>query len=56
MHLLITGGNGFIGRRVCERAVADGHDVTSVARSGAPETERREPWTDAVEWVAPGAE
>lgn len=55
MHLLVTGGNGFIGRRVCERAVADGHDVTSVARSGPPDSERRAPWTDAVEWVAADA-
>ncbi|ELZ29129.1 NAD-dependent epimerase/dehydratase [Halosimplex carlsbadense 2-9-1] len=52
MHLLVTGGNGFIGRRVCERAVADGHDVTSVARSGPPAPEHRESWTGAVEWVA----
>jgi nucleoside-diphosphate-sugar epimerase len=52
MHLLVTGGNGFIGRRVCERAVADGHDVTSVARSGPPAPEHRGPWADAVEWVA----
>jgi uncharacterized protein YbjT (DUF2867 family) len=50
MHLLVTGGNGFIGRRVCERAVAAGHDVTSVARSGAPDGDRD--WADAVEWVA----
>lgn len=52
MHLLVTGGNGFIGRRVCERAVADGHEVTSVARSGPPAREHRGSWTDAVEWVA----
>lgn len=51
MHLLVTGGNGFIGRRVCERAVAAGHDVTSVARSGPPAPEHRGAWTDAVEWV-----
>lgn len=52
MHLLVTGGNGFIGRRVCERAVAADHDVTSVARSGPPAPEYRDPWTDAVEWVS----
>ena len=52
VHLLVTGGNGFIGRRVCERAVADGHEVTSVARSGPPAPEHRGSWTDAVEWVA----
>lgn len=51
MHLLITGGNGFIGREICRRAVADGHDVTSVARSGPPSPDQRGPWADAVTWV-----
>jgi uncharacterized protein YbjT (DUF2867 family) len=51
MHLLITGGNGFIGRDVCRQAVADGHDVTSVARSGPPDPEWRGPWADEVTWV-----
>jgi len=36
MNLLVFGGNGFIGRRVCARAAAAGHEVTSVARSGPP--------------------
>lgn len=52
MHLLVTGGNGFIGRQVCRLAVADGHDVTSVARSGPPDPGERGPWTDDVTWVA----
>ncbi|MBO4247913.1 NAD(P)-dependent oxidoreductase [Halomicrobium sp. IBSBa] len=52
MQLLVTGGNGFIGRRVCRRAVSDGHDVTSVARSGPPATEKRGPWAEAVDWHA----
>jgi uncharacterized protein YbjT (DUF2867 family) len=51
MHILITGGNGFIGRRVCRRAVAAGHTVTSVARSGPPDADTG-PWTDDVTWVA----
>jgi NADH dehydrogenase len=52
MHLLVTGGNGFIGRRLCRRALADGHEVTSVARSGPPPADHRGPWADNVEWVA----
>ena len=52
MELLVTGGNGFIGREVCRLACADGHDVTSVARSGPPPAEHRGPWARDVEWVA----
>ncbi len=52
MHVLVTGGNGFIGRGVCRRAVADGHRVTSVARSGRPDGATLGPWSDSVEWVA----
>ena len=51
MHLLVTGGNGFIGRRVCKRAIEAGHTVTSVARSGPPDTDTG-PWADGVTWVA----
>jgi len=52
MHLAIFGGNGFIGRRVCRRAVADGHDVTSIARSGPPAPDQRGAWAEAVSWLA----
>ncbi len=52
MELLVTGGNGFIGRRVCERAVREGHAVTSVARSGPPSPDQRGPWAESVTWLA----
>lgn len=52
MELLVTGGNGFIGRRICERAVADGHKVSSVARSGPPAPSERGAWAESVDWVA----
>ncbi len=52
MHILVTGGNGFIGRQVCKLAVANGHEVTSVARSGQPDAGKRGPWADDVTWVA----
>ncbi|SEQ91754.1 NAD-dependent epimerase/dehydratase family protein [Natrinema salaciae] len=51
MHLLVTGGNGFIGRRLCDRAVADGHEVTSVARTGPPAQRHRGPWAADVTWL-----
>lgn len=51
MELLVTGGNGFIGRRICKRAVRDGHEVTSVARSGPPESSERGPWATDVDWI-----
>jgi uncharacterized protein YbjT (DUF2867 family) len=53
MELLVTGGNGFIGKRVCRTAVANGHDATSIARSGPPADVARDAWTDRVEWVQP---
>ncbi|WP_159901948.1 NAD-dependent epimerase/dehydratase family protein [Salinirussus salinus] len=52
MHILVTGGNGFIGRQVCRRAVEAGHEVTSVARSGPPDPGKRGDWADDVAWIA----
>lgn len=37
MHLLIIGGNGFIGRHFVNRALSDGHKVTIVSRNQGPE-------------------
>lgn len=37
MRVLVTGGNGFLGRAVVEELVARGHDVTSGARRAQPE-------------------
>jgi uncharacterized protein YbjT (DUF2867 family) len=52
MDLLVTGGNGFIGRQVCRRAAEAGHEVTGVARSGPPDPEHRGEWAEDVAWVA----
>jgi NADH dehydrogenase len=52
MQLVVIGGNGFIGREVCRQAVAAGHEVTSVARSGPPDPPQRGPWANSVDWRA----
>lgn len=49
-RILITGGNGFIGREIGRHAVVDGHKVRSIARSGQPAL--AEPWVDEVDWYA----
>lgn len=52
MKLLVTGGNGFIGRQICARAISDGHDVVSVARSGPPEESGQGEYEQSVDWLA----
>ncbi|KOS21308.1 Uncharacterized protein ESCO_006761 [Escovopsis weberi] len=34
--VIVCGGNGFLGSRICKHAVARGWDVTSISRSGEP--------------------
>lgn len=46
--LLVLGGNGHIGARVCRAARAGGYDVVSVARRGPPA--HHEPWMSEVVW------
>lgn len=48
--ILITGGNGFIGREIGRRAIEGGHTVRSIARSGRPALD--EPWVEEVHWHA----
>ena len=33
-RILVTGANGFIGRNLCRRLLADGHQLTALSRSG----------------------
>ncbi|KAH8890791.1 NAD(P)-binding protein [Thozetella sp. PMI_491] len=35
-RIVVCGGNGFLGSRICKSAVARGWDVTSISRSGEP--------------------
>ncbi|KAH8805543.1 hypothetical protein F5884DRAFT_450256 [Xylogone sp. PMI_703] len=55
-RLVVCGGNGFLGSRICKYAVARGWDVTSISRSGEPKWETvtnlpiRPSWAHAVTW------
>ncbi|KAI9887226.1 MAG: hypothetical protein M1823_000974 [Watsoniomyces obsoletus] len=54
--IVVCGGNGFLGSRICKSAVARGWDVTSVSRSGEPtwssvtSSPDPPPWSKQVSW------
>ncbi|CAG9937724.1 unnamed protein product [Clonostachys rosea f. rosea IK726] len=54
--LVVCGGNGFLGSRICKYAVARGWDVTSISRSGEPRWENvtsspsPPSWSHQVSW------
>lgn len=50
MKLLVTGGNGFIGREVCRLAVEAGHEVVGLGRRGRPAGSAA--WMSRVTWAA----
>ena len=47
--LLVFGGSGFVGSRVCEEALKTGLPVVSVNRSGPPKLSPD--WASNVEWI-----
>ncbi|KAK4456123.1 isoflavone reductase IRL [Podospora aff. communis PSN243] len=55
-RLVVCGGNGFLGSRICKAAVSRGWDVTSISRSGEPQwqhvTSSPSPpsWAHRVSW------
>ncbi|KAI0110501.1 NAD(P)-binding protein [Nemania sp. FL0031] len=55
-RLIVCGGNGFLGSRICKNAVQRGWDVTSISRSGAPKWDAvtssatPPPWSHKVAW------
>ncbi|KAI1861592.1 hypothetical protein JX265_009559 [Neoarthrinium moseri] len=55
-RIIVCGGNGFLGSRICKFAVARGWDVTSISRSGEPKWETvtasstPPPWAHRVSW------
>ena len=47
--LLVFGGNGYVGTRVCEEALKTGLQVVSINRSGKPKA--TDAWINEVDWV-----
>jgi nucleoside-diphosphate-sugar epimerase len=50
-RIVVFGGSGFVGSKVCQYAVEMGVGVTSVSRSGRPRFLENAGWADSVEWV-----
>ncbi|GAB7357311.1 hypothetical protein MBLNU459_g8273t1 [Dothideomycetes sp. NU459] len=56
--IVVCGGNGFLGSRICKAATARGWDVVSISRSGEPTwsavTSSASPpsWSTSVNWVS----
>jgi nucleoside-diphosphate-sugar epimerase len=52
LRVVVFGGSGFVGRRVCQELVHAGVDVVSVSRSGTlPPSFDSYEWKNAVEWI-----
>jgi glutamate dehydrogenase/leucine dehydrogenase len=49
-RLVVFGGNGFVGSRVCQEGLAMGAEVTSINRSGRPRHASGD-WANRVDWV-----
>ncbi|MCJ1384705.1 hypothetical protein MMC17_007823 [Xylographa soralifera] len=54
--IVVAGGNGFLGSRICKSAAARGWDVVSLSRSGEPvwssvtSSAEAPPWSKSVSW------
>lgn len=48
--VVVLGGSGFVGSRVCQRLAEQGAEVVSVSRSGGP-PEGAGPWAAKVTWL-----
>jgi len=55
-RIVVCGGNGFLGSRICKAAVGRGWEVTSISRSGEPvwssvtSTPEKPSWSSSVSW------
>lgn len=47
--ILVFGGNGYVGTKVCEEALKTGLQVVSINRSGKPRG--TDAWINEVDWV-----
>lgn len=52
MHIVITGGTGFIGRALCRTLLYDGHRVTVLTRRASEASRLLGSSVDVVEWKA----
>ena len=43
--IIVVGGNGYVGSRMCEQAILNGYDVISISRSG-----ERPSWLRSTDW------
>ncbi|KAJ5653163.1 hypothetical protein N7490_000166 [Penicillium lividum] len=56
-RLVVAGGSGFLGSRICKSAAARGWSVTSLSRSGEPRWDTvtgsatRPSWASSIEWA-----
>ncbi|KAL1987509.1 hypothetical protein VTN96DRAFT_3436 [Rasamsonia emersonii] len=56
-RIVVAGGSGFLGSRICKHAVARGWSVTSLSRSGEPRWDvvtsspEKPGWANSVEWA-----
>ena len=53
-RVVVFGGSGFVGSKVCQHAIDMGVNVTSISRSGRPSflsNSAGGSWADGVEWV-----
>ncbi|ODV98285.1 hypothetical protein PACTADRAFT_48073 [Pachysolen tannophilus NRRL Y-2460] len=51
--LVVFGGNGFLGRRICQQGIQKGYKITSMSRSGAPPKNilpSDNQWVEKVNW------
>jgi uncharacterized protein (TIGR01777 family) len=51
MRVIVTGGTGFIGPRLCERLVSRGHDVIALTRDASRSRDHVHPKVRVVSWA-----
>jgi uncharacterized protein (TIGR01777 family) len=51
MRVIVTGGTGFIGPRLCERLVAKGHDVVALTRDASRSRDHVHPKVRVASWA-----
>lgn len=51
MRVIVTGGTGFIGPKLCERLVARGHDVIALTRDASRSRDHVHPKVRVVSWA-----